>query len=334
MSLIPKGKTHATILSPFLGNVEVDTNDTEYGRFDEYTANGQDVFLLTEIPTEADFFLLPFEFSFAAEDINVAKQFSEMAKEYDKKLLIFFNSDSVEPIQIDNSIVFRTSFFKSLQKNNEFAIPGWSVDFMKSKEINSFNDSYSNQPSISYCGYVDYLTFTERFSIEKVIKKLKKRSVITKEIGPGLRGKAVRTLLKSDQIKTNFIIRNGFWAPGMDKKKARQEYISNIFQSDYALVARGKGNFSYRLYEVLSCGRIPVFINTDCVLPFDTIIDWKKYVVWIEENDIDTIAERLIEYHKKLTVEELRNKQVDCRKLYEDWLSPNAFFSNIHKCLN
>ncbi|MBA3971967.1 MAG: exostosin family protein, partial [Bacteroidetes bacterium] len=300
LSLIPEGKVHATILNPFAGNFEADANDPEYGRFDEYTSNGQELFSLTDTPVEADFFLLAFEFSFVEEHVNYAKQFSEMAKEYGKKLLIFFNSDSAEPIPIENCIVFRTSFFKSLQKNNEFAIPGWSVDFMKSKGIRNLDNSFSNQPSISYCGYVDYLSFTKRFSIEKVIAKLKNRSSIVKEIGPGLRGKAVRKLLKSNQIKTNFIIRNGFWAPGMDKKKARQEYMDNILQSDYALVARGGGNFSYRLYEVLSCGRIPVFINTDCVLPFDTIIDWKNYVVWIEETDIAAIAERLIEYHKKL----------------------------------
>ena len=44
------------------------------------------------------------------------------------------------------------------------------------------------------------------------------------------------------------------------------------------------------MYETLALGRIPVFINTDCTLPFSNIIEWDKHVVWIEKEDIINIV--------------------------------------------
>ena len=35
-------------------------------------------------------------------------------------------------------------------------------------------------------------------------------------------------LFEESDIDTSFILRNGFWAPGIDKNIARKEYIENI----------------------------------------------------------------------------------------------------------
>lgn len=334
-SFLPEGKKYTTLLFPFWGNPETDKNDADNGRFDQYTAVGKDFFSLTDNPLLADYFLLPYEFSFLANDMLMSKQLDELAKEHNKKVLVFFNSDSNQDIPMENAIVFRTSFFKSSRKTNEFALPGWSIDFMKFKDKNkNTSNSKPKMPSISYCGYIDYLRYSEVFSLIKLIKKIKNRFESADEIGPTIRGKAVRALLKDNKVNTNFIIRKGFWAPGMDKKQARKEYIDTIFSSDYALVARGAGNFSYRLYEVLSCGKIPVFINTDSVLPFEHLIDWKKYTVWIDEKDISSIGTRLVSFHNQISDKEFLELKENCRRLYEEWVSPTGFFSNLYKCLN
>lgn len=334
-SFLPEGKKYTTLLFPFWGNPETDKNDSDYGRFDEYTAKGKDFFSLTDDPQSADYFLLPYEFSFLKNDMIKSEQLEELAKKHNKKIIVFFNSDSDQDIPVENAIVFRTSFFKSSRKANEFAFPGWSIDFMKLKEKNESNEgSKPEKPSISYCGYIDHFSYNEVFSISNLIKKIKSRWKSADKIGPAIRGKAVRLMVKDKRITTNFIIRNGFWAPGMDKKQARNEYVDNIFRSDYALVARGAGNFSYRLFEVLSCGKIPVFINTDSVLPFDHIIDWKKYMVWIDEKDINQIAGKLVSFHERLSDREFGELKKNCRNLYEEWVSPSGFFSGLYKCLN
>jgi len=75
-------------------------------------------------------------------------------------------------------------------------------------------------------------------------------------------------------------------------KQMRLEFLQNMIGSDYVFCCRGAGNFSYRLYEALCCGRIPVFIDTDCVLPYDFMIDWKKYFVWVDQSELPLIAEK------------------------------------------
>jgi hypothetical protein len=332
-SFLPPGKKCISLLFPFWGNPETDRNDADFGRFDEYTAKGKEIFDLVEDPSAADFLVLPYEFSFLPEDLPFSSRMEELAVKHGRKVLVFFNSDSTQEIPMKQAVIFRTSFYKSLQKANEYALPGWSADFMKAEAAVQFPGK-PEKPCISYCGYVDYLSLAEKFRLESIIKNVKDRSGSVDRIGPALRGKAVRALLKDGRINKNFIIRKGFWAPEMDKQQARNEYIKNIFSSEYALVARGAGNFSYRLYEVLSCGRIPVFINTDSVLPFDQVIDWKKYTVWIEEGEIGSIAEKLCTFHRDLSGGEFMQLAKACRKLYEEWLSPLGYYQNIHKYLN
>ena len=58
-----------------------------------------------------------------------------------------------------------------------------------------------------------------------------------------------------------------------DMKVTTLEYYENIKNSDYVLVFKRTGNFSIRLYETLMMGRIPIFINTDCLLPFNNHIN-------------------------------------------------------------
>ncbi|RYE12198.1 MAG: exostosin, partial [Sphingobacteriaceae bacterium] len=96
----------------------------------------------------------------------------------------------------------------------------------------------------------------------------------------------------------------------------------------------GYGNNSIRFFEALCCGRIPVFVNTDCVLPYDFLIDWKKYCVWIEEDDISKIPEKVLEFHNKYTDEEFKALQVEIRTIWRTYFTPEGFFKNLHLYLN
>jgi hypothetical protein len=104
-----------------------------------------------------------------------------------------------------------------------------------------------------------------------------------------------------------------------------------MFACPYALVTRGAGNFSYRLTEEMSCGRIPVFINTDCALPFDFIIDWKKYCVWVESKDLYRIDQILLDFHNSFNDNEFIELQINIRKIWEDWISDDAFVKKFYK---
>ncbi len=97
------------------------------------------------------------------------------------------------------------------------------------------------------------------------------------------------------------------------------------------LCPRGKGNYSIRFYETLASGRIPVFINTDCVLPFEEWIDWRQYCVWVEGHEVAHVAEKVAEFHEGLSDEEFRDRQRACRQLWLDWQSPFGFFKNFRR---
>jgi len=87
------------------------------------------------------------------------------------------------------------------------------------------------------------------------------------------------------------------------------------------------------LYETLSFGRIPIFINTDCVLPYDFAIDWKKYCVWVDESELPFIADKVADFHNALAPQEFEDLQYECRRMWEEWLSPEGFFDNFYRHL-
>jgi hypothetical protein len=318
------------MLYPFWGDIPLPANDPDAGRFEDYIREGKNSFEMVNSLASCDIAVLPFEYSFESAKKELAANVSKEVKQKGKKLVVFFNSDNLEKISIENSIILRTSFFKSKQSANEFAFPGWSIDFMKNFKGNNLALSKLPKAKISYCGYVDHLGKDKNnlmTRLRSVLSPLKKED---EGYGRYLRGKIIRRILSDKKLETDFVIRNGFWAQGIDDKlKARDEYIQNMFNSPYAIVTRGAGNFSYRLYEVMSCGRIPVFINTDCVLPYETLINWKKQMVWIESSEIAKISEIVSKFHESVSETDFILLQKQNRKIYEEYLSPVGFFKHF-----
>ena len=95
--------------------------------------------------------------------------------------------------------------------------------------------------------------------------------------------------------------------------------------------ARGAGNFSYRLYETLSCGRIPVFVDTDCVLPDEDMIDWRSLCVWVDESELDEIGERVAAFHAAYDDSSFRELQHECRRVWLERLSPEGWFEHLDR---
>lgn len=331
---LPDNCNHTIMLYPFWGEIELPVKDPDFGRFNDYTTRGKEIFLMVDSIQNCDYAVLPFEYSFETDKIQLAKKIAKEVGSFGKKLIVFFNSDIMDNISLENTVIFRTSFFKSTQKKNEFALPGWSKDFFQGNFKDDFTIKKNPSPSISYCGYVDYLN-TNQIGLKRRLKntlfKIKKESF---DYGAYIRGKLVRLLMNDKNIKTNFIIRDGFWAQGIiDKNEVRKEYIQNMLSSPYALVTRGAGNFSYRLYEVMSCGRIPVFINTDAVLPFENQINWKKQTIWVEEKNINGLGKSILDFHQKISEPDFIEMQKKNREIYEKYLSPVGFYTKMSELL-
>ena len=114
---------------------------------------------------------------------------------------------------------------------------------------------------------------------------------------------------------------------------ARHTFVKNIINNDYTFCMRGGGNYSLRLYETLCLGRIPLFINTDCVLPFEEEINWKELCLWVEEKDLDRIGEIIIDFHSSITSNQFIERQLYAREIWLNFLSKEGFIEHLHSSI-
>ena len=262
-------------------------------------------------------------------------------KVQDKKTpVLFFTGDrSHEKVPFKNVIVFREGLYQSQRKASDFALPAFSEDLVKYYLSGSITPRAKNvKPTVGFCG------LAKKGSLKNLAKlgiyhSLMLATTGSPDVSPykgeELRTKLIAQLGSHSAIETNFVIYNEsiFLADYSYQEKAdnRKIYIQNLIDSDYILCCRGSGNYSYRIYETLCMGRIPLFVNTDCSLPYDFIIDWKKYCVWIEEKDIEQLPAKLLDFHNSLSPEAFVDLQYKCRELWLKWLSPEGFFSNFYR---
>lgn len=87
-----------------------------------------------------------------------------------------------------------------------------------------------------------------------------------------------------------------------------EEYTNHMMRNTYILCPRGAENYSYRFYETLSYGRVPVLIDTDVVLPPG--INWKELAVIVPYDQISNLKKFIEEdYFNKSDTEFLERQK-------------------------
>ena len=334
---------HEAILLPFWGN-NIQGNNSELELFNDYLEAADSVFEMSSL-TDADVAVLPtnWEPILRLRKDQMAIQFFEKVKQTNKLSISFFGGDcSHIQLPIASSLVFRNSLYRYRRDPNSFAIPAWSEDLIK-KYCNDrlLIRNKQPQPSIGFCGFAAKKSFKSSIKImlyqggKQILKE--KIGIPPYSIGHVLRSQLLSDLEKSQLVKTNFIQRDSsvFFDDSNSKLKQqlRMEFVRNTIESDYVFCCRGSGNYSFRFYEALCCGRIPVFIDTDCVLPYDFLIDWNQYCVWVKESEIPYIDEKILEFHERLSPRDFVDLQYECRRVWQEWISPKGFFTNLYRHL-
>lgn len=282
---------------------------------------------IVNTPKKSDYLLIPHNYYHIRENLSYIRRFESLSDSTGKKIIIFAYGDRSEPISIKNSIVFRTSMYRPEKRPNEIAMPAYTEDLgEKGVELRIKKDV----PSVGFCGWAEMHGVRKLKADIKMIVSRLRFVPIFKMQGFRWRRRALRILSDSKKIKTDFIIRESYSGSystiKMDPWQARAEYISNIRSNDYALVVKGDGNFSYRFYEALSLGRIPLFLDTQCVLPLENIIDYDSFIMRISYNDITLLADRMFEIHSQMSAEEFILKQKLARATFEKHLRIDKFF--------
>ena len=324
------------LLKPFLKA----NTFTDEERIELYGVSEKDYFF-TESIEAADKVILPMSWNYYLKTKTTQKAIAviDKAKRLKKEVWIVMVDDfGMAFPKYDHCIVFRSSGYCSKLPNNHIGIPSFVNDPLKEiyGTTNLFNRPYTEFPTVGFCGLANNSTWYVLKEWLKIgYRNLKYNlglSYIEKEqlVSPSyLRYRCLKKLKKNSLIISNFIIRKKYRAGALNKQKLQKstiEFFDNIKNSDYVLCVRGAGNFSVRLYETLAMGRIPIFLNTDCMLPLANSIDWKRHVVWVEYSERYDIAKKVINFHKDLNTNKLNELFKSNRLLWEDKLRLNTFF--------
>lgn len=240
--------------------------------------------------------------------------------------------------EFPNLIYFRMGGFKSRLPSINRGFPVALTDHLSNQIFSSTDKKLL--PTVGFCGH-STLSFKKRVFENIKFAKENFRRFLTNPLRSDYeplfpsafrRAQLLRSFEMSDQINCNFIYRNQYRAgakTAANRAKTTEEYFDNIKNSDYVLCVRGGGNFSVRLYETLMMGKIPVFVNTDCLLPFEQEIVWKNHVVWVEWKDRKNIAQLVVDFHKNTTSEAFSTLQLNNRILWKETLSISGMLKLI-----
>ena len=291
---------------------------------------------------DSDCFILPFSWKYYYNygKLKEAITFIKQAETIDKKVIIWVTGDYfIFMPKFQNLIILYQSPYKFLFNSSMVALPVIINDPIN--KIEFYKQNYCKKPRIGFCGQADLNIMISLLRIIRNIIFFLKIKLYHQNIHPGyiipgsmIRKNIINILQKKVSLNTNFILRNRYKSGNLSDKKYQQkmklEFYNNILSTDYTLCVRGTGNFSARLYETLALGRIPIFVNSNCTLPFDDLIDWKKHVVWIEQNQISSIVSIILNFHNNLTEGSFYKLQTENRKLWEKYFK---FSDYIHQLI-
>jgi hypothetical protein len=123
-----------------------------------------------------------------------------------------------------------------------------------------------------------------------------------------------------------YYLKVGQWTSSVSDDNL-QEFLDVTSRSTFALCPRGYGRSSFRLYEVMQLGTIPVFIYDDKWLPFEDEIDWNEFSVLVQSTELDNIDKILSSYSED-RIEQMRN---NLTKYWEENFTMESVFEKIIK---
>lgn len=265
---------------------------------------------------------------FVAHDALLHRAASERAQRSgDPRLptVLHSESDDVATTRPAGATLLRSSAFASRMGRHESIATGCVPDLMLER-ADEWPElaPWSDRPSIGFMGHVT--------AGLRSIPYL--RQGWQHFHGFRFRDRVLRVLEESDALATEFVRRGRNLGPpmaGVDQDEARRrmrrEYVGSVFRNPYALCVRGAGNWSYRLFETLAAGRIPLLVDTDCALPLEDVIPWDDHLCRIPARRLAEAPRMLVDFHRRLGPDGLEALQRRNRDMWQQLLEPSAFFA-------
>lgn len=135
-------------------------------------------------------------------------------------------------------------------------------------------------------------------------------------------------------IRTELIQR---WAADRDFVMFAQSWMSSVphknltifkticSKSKFTLCPRGYGKTSFRLYEAIQLGSVPVYISDEHYLPWTDELSWSQFCVLIKPNQIPDLKDILMSY----TEDQIKIMVTTGQQIYNDYFSLEGVCSQI-----
>ncbi|WP_243370219.1 tetratricopeptide repeat protein [Geotalea sp. SG265] len=111
--------------------------------------------------------------------------------------------------------------------------------------------------------------------------------------------------------------------------RRRARFLEYMARSLTVLCPRGTGENTFRFFEAMSMGRIPVLVGDGCILPFASDIDYAAFMVRIPEQEVYRAGQLLYEWISQQSSTELLGR---CRRARQAW-EKYCRFSGINSML-
>lgn len=286
---------------------------------------------VTPDPREAEVFLLAHNFAYVWRRRAELERFASDAARYRKRLLVFWHGDGSGPTGLEDPIVFRTSLHRDRRRAFELAMPGLTEDLLGGEPLHV--RPHRPRPIVAFCGRARAAGLLERLrliardrAVRAASATLGEAALLDHRPGISIRAEALASLAASPLVEPRFILRANYGGDPGRSAGLREEYRANLRDSDLALCLRGDGNFSFRFYDALSLGRVPVLLDTGCVLPFEDTIDYDAFVLRLPVSRLSHLPELVRRWWDRLDSDRFAHMQRLARAAYERHLSPPAFF--------
>lgn len=127
-----------------------------------------------------------------------------------------------------------------------------------------------------------------------------------------LRQKMISILEKD----SNYYLKYGAWNNNL-KMNDFEHFAEISSRSKFTLCPRGYGKSSFRMYESIQFGSIPVYIYDDDWRPFKELVDWESFSISIHESQINNIKSVL----ESVSEEKYKQMSDNLIQVYNEYFS-------------
>ena len=300
---------------------------------------GEDDFRIVTDPRKAQVAVLPMAWNYYRyhAGLDSALAFHERSRKAGLTVFSWNAGDfGVRVPDLEGLIVHRPSGYRSQLPPNHRGMPVFISDPLKRwyGRDRIFVRQKGEKPVVGFCGQargnlLKYATDVLRTGWRNMRYHLHLSHDEPQWLYPStlLRNRALAVLEQDPRIETNFIKRAKYRAgvrTEEERRKTTMEFYDNMIHSDFILCVRGGGNFSVRLYETMAMGRIPLFLDTDCLLPLPEEPAWKE--VMVESHLIHQLPAKIASLYSRIGGDHFSVLQESVRMFWSSKMTLRGFF--------